>query len=320
VTDPADHWLAAAFAAHGQQVIVWTATEKLQRWIVATKQVQDELVVGSSTGRVAVMAVAPDGQQVALSWHEYHAKAADKVPFQEIRLWDLTAKQSRHRFTGHWKMVSTLAFSPDGRWLVTGGWDPNLRLWDVEKGHLQYDIDVKGRVVSTVFAPNGRYVACGTPPYGRQEERIHLLEVATGKILCEITDRSTAGLAFAPDSRTLASTNGSVSFWEIPTGRALFETVSSHRNPSTGGPLSALSASLAIIYSSDGKWIATVGRDLTICVWKAENGEQVHVLQLDGVAGMPLALSFTPDSKTLACVQSKCRIRLWDVATGKEKP
>lgn len=65
---------------------------------------------------------------------------------------------------GHTDTVSSAAFSPDSRRIVTGSWDDTLRLWDAATrqpiggpltGHT-------GRVISVAFSPDGRLIASGS--------------------------------------------------------------------------------------------------------------------------------------------------------------
>ena len=49
-----------------------------------------------------------------------------------IRLWDVATGENIHTFWGHTTDVQSLAFSPDGMFLASGGFDGTILLWDVE--------------------------------------------------------------------------------------------------------------------------------------------------------------------------------------------
>ena len=62
---------------------------------------------------------SPDGKAIASgSW-------------QEIRMWDAATGEHRQTLTGHASLVKSLAFSPDGGTLVSGGEDGTIFLWQL---------------------------------------------------------------------------------------------------------------------------------------------------------------------------------------------
>jgi serine/threonine protein kinase/WD40 repeat protein len=116
----------------------------------------------------------------------------------------------------------TVAYSPDGALLATGDFETGLvQLWDARAAKTLLELGSKedGRTWSTVFSPDGRYLAAASSV--RSSDRggwLHIWEVAwsegqSSEISVRVTKlKSLPGLfrnvVFSPDSRTLA-------FWEL---------------------------------------------------------------------------------------------------------
>lgn len=97
------------------------------------------------------IAVHPEGTLVA---------AASEWGF---RLLDLTTRRERLAVRGHKGTVSSVTFSPDGRWLATGSWDGTVKLWDVTTGNAEISFRWPiGRVFTVTYSPDGlRLAAAG---------------------------------------------------------------------------------------------------------------------------------------------------------------
>lgn len=78
------------------------------------------------------------------------------------KIYDLEKRRERVVLKGHKGAVAAVAFSPDGRTLMTGSWDQTIRLWDVATGleRANYNWDI-GRVYCVTYAPDGLRLAAG---------------------------------------------------------------------------------------------------------------------------------------------------------------
>jgi WD40 repeat protein len=78
-------------------------------------------------------------------------------------LWDIASEQELRRFNGHKGGVSGVAFSPDGRYALSGGEDHSGRLWEVATGKELHRFDGhQGTVWTVVFSRDGRYALSGS--------------------------------------------------------------------------------------------------------------------------------------------------------------
>jgi WD40 repeat protein len=101
----------------------------------------------------------------------------------------------------HDKAVSAVAFSPDGKYVVSGSDDNTARVWEAGTGREIAGMTHDSPVTSVDFSPDGKYVVSGS-----DDNTARVWEAATGEEVARIThDDIVDSVAFSPDGRYVVS-------------------------------------------------------------------------------------------------------------------
>ena len=121
-------------------------------------------------------------------------------------------------------MVETVAFSPDGKFLVSGSSDETIRFWDPHNCQHLSTVAVPSHVYVVVFSPDGRIFASAG-----QDEKIRLWDPLTGSERAVLDGHASDidALAFSPDGRTFVSgsADGTILIWDLATVEATYNSV-----------------------------------------------------------------------------------------------
>jgi hypothetical protein len=240
-----------------------------------------------------------------------------------VRLWDLEEKREVCRFAGHTDQVTSLAFSADSRFCLSGSYDATVRLWDIESGRaLRCLLGHQDRVRSVALSPDGRSVLSGGC-----DQTVRLWDVETGREVhrFRIDKEWVMVVAFSADGGTAfsGSKNGAIRSWSVHTGRSVGHSTSSRGwarlwpwggRPKPGTPQQPAVMTMAI--SPDGRHALIARSDRTLRLWNLE--AQRDTAQFQGHTAPVVSSAFSTDGCRVLSGGMDGLLRLWDVATGTE--
>jgi sugar lactone lactonase YvrE len=308
--------------------------QTIRLWDLATgKEVRPR---GGHQEAVTAVVLSRDGRTAA-------SGSADRT----IRLWDPATGRELRRLTGHADVINHLALAADGRTLISAGADNTVRFWETATGkefrHFPggvWALSADGRYVllgsqnqeqatitlcdsatgkvvrqlqqapvvwGVAVSPDGRTLfTCG------EEKRIHVWEVATGKLLRLFgglpdwtNHRSNFGVVFSPDGRWVAV--GAEERGQIRVRHILVYDLATGKQAARLQP-----AGRPVTFSPDGRLLAcTGGAGEKVQVLETATGQECR--SFTGHQSHITTVAFSADGKTLVSGSGDTTVLVWDV-------
>ncbi|PPR04541.1 hypothetical protein CVT26_002508 [Gymnopilus dilepis] len=209
---------------------------------------------------------------------------------------------------GHTNTVASVAFSPDGRRIVSGSWDMTIWIWDSETGEPVRPplLGHENLVFSVAFSLDGKKIASGS-----SDGTVRLWDPETGETLLPPLKSHydwVRSVAFSPDGKEIVSGSDdhTVHLWSTETGKQLHSPLEGH-----DGYISSAS------FSPDGRYIISGSGDRTVRLWDAENRQQLEPV-LRGHSHSVNSVTVSPDGSLVASGSDDNMVCLWDVKTMRQ--
>ena len=214
-------------------------------------------------------------------------------------------------FQEHTAAVLSVAWSPDGRYLASGGSDQTALVWDAGNGKVICSYRGHTNAIRSVaWSPDGRYLASGST-----DGSVQVWEALTGRPILGYRGHqrwfklgAVQAVAWLPTNEALpslprysiasASLDGTVQLWDASTGATLL-TYKYHNGQGI----------YAVAWSPDGQFIASAGADASAQVWNAADGRLIYTYR--GHSGIILAVAWSPNGAQVASAGSDGTIQCW---------
>ncbi|EAW38158.1 NB-ARC domain-containing protein [Lyngbya sp. PCC 8106] len=215
-----------------------------------------------------------------------------------IRLWEVKTGKLVAICQGHPNWVRSVAFSPDGEMLASGGADRLVKLWNVETGAcIKTYSGHEGEVFSVAFSSDGTKIASGSG-----DCTVKLWDTHTGQCLNTLSGHTdwVRSVAFSPTTDRVASgsQDQTMRIWDVKTGDCL-KICHEHQGWVR-----------SVAFNGNGSLLASGSSDHNINLWKGDTGE--YLKTISGHTGGVYSVSFSPTENLLASGSADYTVRVWD--------
>lgn len=210
-----------------------------------------------------------------------------------VKLWNI--KETQQAFGGGNRSILDISFSPKDQkdqTIASASECKIIKLWDI-----------KGAVKTQLIDPN--LSQSPDPKCDKRTKRSHTEKVR--------------GVAFSPDGTKIATASNdcTVKLWDSKgnLSRTLIDPAIKPKGKTCSDKSSHKYSVLGVVFSPDGKMIASASADNTIKIWDSGDGHWIKTLE--GHTDSVYRVRFSPDGNTLASASADKTIKLWNPNTGE---
>jgi WD40 repeat protein len=291
---------AAAFSPDSRRLLSGSDDHTARVWDV---QGGRDVMRFQHDASVQAVTFSPDGQYALTGgW----ANADDKATAGEcdLHLWKAETGEEVRVFKGVTSPATGIAYSPDGKLVLSGSWDGMLHWWDPPTGQLNGTRAAcgSGRAeVRVAFAADGRHaLSSGTTGV------VKLWDAGTGT---EVRTFAASGPAVFRDSlHALCADGDTLRVWNTGTGEEEQK------------PVGHFDRVISVTFSGDGRSLVSTGKDWRVLRWDLEaGGGPREIIVADPRSALePIQLALDPQRPRALIRRIDGTCGLWDLDNGKE--
>jgi WD40 repeat protein len=202
--------------------------------------------------------------------------------------------------------INSVAFSPDGKRIISGSQDNMVYLRDANTGKLIGSLEGhKEDINSVAFSPDGKRIISGS-----EDKTLRLWDTNTGQLIgspLKGHEDSVTSVGFSPDGKRIisGSWDKTLRLWDANTGQPIGSPLKGHEDTVS-----------SVAFSPDGKRIISGSWDKTLRLWDANTGQPIGS-PLKGHEDTVSSVAFSPDGKRIVSGSRDKTVRLWDANTGQ---
>ncbi|MBO0778074.1 MAG: serine/threonine protein kinase [Ktedonobacteraceae bacterium] len=213
-------------------------------------------------------------------------------------------------YKAHTGKLAAVAWSPDGKHLISGGEDSTLRLWEMATGDTLSSMNVYNNIKSVAWSPDSRYIAMGSFGDGNSAIIWNATNILQLRIYKESGDSLFSGkyVTWSPDSRFLAIASRDPYVWDMQNPG----TPAGYKNPD----YRTLGEANALAWSSNSKRIVTAETNGYVRIWSLDGDKQHADYTLQG-SGEQLSVDWSKKTQRIV-IGAEQQVALWDVNTNSK--
>jgi len=209
-----------------------------------------------------------------------------------------------YTYHGHTNRVTTVAWSPDGRYIASGALDQTAQVWSANPGEHFHPVIYHGHsagVLAVAWSPGSNRIVSGS-----LDTTAQVWDATSGEQVALYrghTDIVNA-VAWSPDGAYIAtgSADKTVRVWSTATGKQVYVYRGHRASVNT------------LAWSPDSRWIASGASDNTVQILEATTGN--HRFTYHGHSGTVSSVSWSPDGKFIASGSWDKTVQVWNEASG----